>query len=108
MHVLLFDIDGTLLSSGGAGRAAMELALAAEFGVPASSDGVTMSGRTDRSITRDLFRVHGIPESVENERRFVAAYLQQLPGSLARATGNALPGVLPLLVKLAERSDVAL
>ena len=33
MHVCLFDIDGTLISSGGAGKAALEIALAKEFGI---------------------------------------------------------------------------
>ena len=44
MHVCLFDIDGTLLSSGGAGKAAMEAALESEFAVHRTSGGVPYSG----------------------------------------------------------------
>jgi phosphoglycolate phosphatase-like HAD superfamily hydrolase len=108
MHVFLFDIDGTLLSSGGAGRAAMELALAEAFGVPACSDGVTMSGRTDRSILRDLLRLHGVAETESNRGRFVASYLANLPGCLQRGQGRALPGIVTLLDHLAERDQAAL
>src|SRR5437660_99806 len=73
MVVCLFDIDGTLLSSGGAGKAAMEAALATAFGVPASADGIPFSGRTDRAIGRDLFHHHGVEPSEDNWRRFVAS-----------------------------------
>jgi phosphoglycolate phosphatase-like HAD superfamily hydrolase len=108
MHVFLFDIDGTLLSSGGSGRAAMEAALADEFGVPASSDGVTMSGRTDLAILRDLFGIHGIPMTEENRQRFVAAYLRLLPASLARGKGQTLPGITGLLAHLDKTERTAL
>src|SRR5436190_4129828 len=57
-HVLLFDIDGTSLSSGGAGKTAIESALTDVFQVPVSA-AVTYSGRTDRAICRDLLRLHG-------------------------------------------------
>ncbi len=50
MRVCLFDIDGTLLATGGAGKAAMEAALISEFGLSALIDGVPYSGRTDRAI----------------------------------------------------------
>ncbi len=50
MHVCLFDIDGTLLNSGGAGQAAMEAALAEEFGVTHPVEGISTAGRTDHAI----------------------------------------------------------
>jgi len=107
MIICLFDIDGTLLSSGGAGKSAMEAALASEFGVPASSDGVPYSGRTDRAIARDLFRLHQIDDSFHNWQRFLAAYLRLLPNCLVASTGRVMPGIVPLLESLTPRSDVA-
>jgi phosphoglycolate phosphatase len=107
MIVCLFDIDGTLLMSGGAGKAAMEAALAAEFGVPDCSFDVPYSGRTDRAIARDLFRVHQIEDSLGNWQRFLAAYLRLLPNCLAKHRGKVLPGVAALLELLAPREDVA-
>src|SRR5260370_38996884 len=79
MHICLFDIDGTLLTSGGAGKAAMEAALEAEFAVTRSSGGVPFSGRTDRAITQDLFHFHVIQWSVANWERFIDATLVHLP-----------------------------
>src|SRR5262249_37709042 len=83
MHVFLFDIDGTLVSSGGAGRAAMQQALASEFGQVSDAVDVPFSGRTDRAIGRDLFRSNGIEETAANWTRFRDAYLQHLPTCLA-------------------------
>jgi phosphoglycolate phosphatase-like HAD superfamily hydrolase len=108
MHVCLFDIDGTLINSMGAGKAAMEAALADEFGVPRLLDGVPYSGRTDRAIGRDLLRVHGIDDSPAMWDRLARAYLKRLPGSLARHRGRVLPGIGQLLSQLGKRDDVVL
>src|SRR5437868_12166897 len=107
MYVCLFDIDGTLLSSGGAGKAAMEAALATEFGVPGASYNVPFAGRTDRAIARDLFEMHQIEESTSNWKRFLSAYLQHLPASLVTHKGQILPGIAALLQCLQRRGDVA-
>jgi phosphoglycolate phosphatase-like HAD superfamily hydrolase len=108
MNVCLFDIDGTLLTSGGAGKAAMESALRTEFALDHVYDGVPFSGRTDRAIARDLFRIHGIEEKPTSWTRFVAGYLRQLPGCLARHPGRVLPGITALLGHLGERGDVVI
>jgi phosphoglycolate phosphatase-like HAD superfamily hydrolase len=106
MYACLFDIDGTLLSSGGAGKHAMYEAMRAEFGVAELNDSVPFAGRTDRAIGRDLLRVHGIDDTETNWLRFCAAYLRQLPTSLATRTGGVLPGVVMLLDQLRSRDDV--
>lgn len=106
MHICLFDIDGTLLSSGGAGKAAMEAALRTAFGVPEGTDGISFSGRTDRAIIRDIFARHGVAESVENAQRFLTAYLEALPACLAGHPGKVLAGVAELLGGLHERDNV--
>src|SRR5260370_16924145 len=97
MIVCLFDIDGTLLSSGGAGKAAMEAALGTAFEVPCAFGDIPFSGRTDRAIGRDLFRLNGIADSAQNWRRFLDAYLQLLPSYLARHNGKILPGIASFL-----------
>lgn len=108
MLVCLFDIDGTLLSSGGAGKAAMEAALGSEFGVSELRGRVPFSGRTDRAIGRDLFSLHDIEESPHHWQRFLTAYLGHLPDCLAKHDGRVLPGIARLLVDLGGREDVAL
>jgi phosphoglycolate phosphatase-like HAD superfamily hydrolase len=108
MHVFLFDIDGTLVLSGGAGKAAMEAALRSAFGTKSGTTGIPFSGRTDRAILRDLFRRHGIEESAENAQRFLTVYLQHLPGCLSRHRGEILPGVAALLEQLHAHTHVML
>jgi phosphoglycolate phosphatase-like HAD superfamily hydrolase len=108
MHVLLFDIDGTLLNSGGAGQAAMEAAMRVEFGAARPVDGLRTAGRTDRAIAVDLFRIHGVALDDEALSRFYRTYLAQLPLHLTERGGMVLPGVSPLLEALRRREDVLL
>src|SRR5215469_9762364 len=105
MHVCLFDIDGTLITSGGAGKAALEAALTEEFGITRIIDKLQLSGRTDRAIIVDLFRLHVIDDTPENHRRLRDAYLRHLPHFLH--AGRVLPGITELLAHLAGRDDVA-
>ncbi len=110
MQVFLFDIDGTLLSSGGAGLAALEGGLAEEFGVRGTIEKLTLSGRTDRAIATDLLAMSGLAVTDVNRRRLIAAYLRHLPGCLARLQGRVLPGVAELMARLAgrERTHIGL
>jgi phosphoglycolate phosphatase-like HAD superfamily hydrolase len=107
IDVFLFDIDGTLLLSGGAGKAALEDALAEEFGIRGTIEKLTLSGRTDRAILTDLLRMSGLENSRENHRRLVGAYLRHLPGCLTRLRGQVLPGVVALLEALRARERTA-
>jgi phosphoglycolate phosphatase len=104
MHVCLFDIDGTLISSGGAGKAALERALAAEFGVTHSIEKLQLSGRSDRAIMLDLFRLHAIDDRPDDWQRLTAAYLRHLPDCLASHNGRILPGITALLDELRRRN----
>ena len=108
MHVMLFDIDGTLIRSGGAGKGALEGALAAAFGVAEVRDGVPYAGRTDAAIGTDLLVLHGIEPSAANLDRLHRAYLNELPTALERVRGLVLPGVVELLDSLGTRPAVAL
>jgi len=108
MHVCLFDIDGTLIHTRGAGMAALREGLRAAFGVADPTDQVAVHGRTDRGITRDLFLFHGIDDVTEHWERFREAYLRILPATLAARPGTVLPGIVPLLETLAARDDVAI
>ena len=106
MHICLFDIDGTLIHTCGAGTAALHEGLRSAFGVDQPTDQVAIHGRTDRGITRDLFRFHGIDDLPEHWERFREAYLRVLPESLAARAGTVLPGIASLLEVLTNREDV--
>lgn len=102
MNIFLFDIDGTLLASGGAGKAALETALVEDFGVPLRVQ-VPYSGRTDRAIVRDLFRHHDLEETPANLQKLFDGYLRRLPDCLRRMNGRVLPGMGELLQLLRTR-----
>src|SRR6478752_10811243 len=107
MIACLFDIDGTLLASGGAGKAALESAFTEIFGIALRVQ-VPYSGRTDRAIARDLLGLHGVEPSLENWQSLLTGYLARLPATLTSHQGRVLPGILALLQVLQTRSDVAI
>jgi phosphoglycolate phosphatase-like HAD superfamily hydrolase len=108
MHICLFDIDGTLIKSGGAGKAALEMALAEVFALAPDLRNIELSGRTDRAILRDLLREHALAETPANVQRLFAAYLLHLPSCMHTHAGLVLPGIAALLGQLGQRSDVAI
>lgn len=102
--VLLFDIDGTLVRTGGAGKAAVEAALMQHFGVAAIRDTVGYSGRTDLDILADVLAVHDLEPTAERIAAFADAYLERLPAQLIERGGQTCPGVVELLDRLRHRS----
>lgn len=104
--LLLWDIDGTLLASGGAGMRSLRIALQDEFGIDGSLDDIDWSGRTDKYILRQIFAKFGIEATPRNFERYLDRYVSILPGEMARTT-HVLPGVKELLVAAAARGDVA-
>ena len=91
MKVWLFDIDGTLIASGGAGQAAAFAAIESDFGVPAVQDRIQFAGRTDRAITVDIFKQHNIENTETNRRTFLNSYLGHLEDFLHDAQVESYP-----------------
>lgn len=108
MHICLFDIDGTLLNTGGAGQKAMEAALRSRFGDLKPVTGITTAGRTDRAIVTDLFAYYEIAGDEGTWQEFLETYLHHLPQHLADSVGAVLPGIEELLGLLSRRDDVLL
>lgn len=104
VYAVLFDIDGTLIQTGGAGQLAFAETFADLFGVSELSGAVPFAGRSDRAIAYDLMRTHGILASDENWQRFRQVYLDKLPRALERRQGRVLAGVVDLLDEL-ERHE---
>ncbi len=107
-HLLLFDIDGTLIHADGAGRVALTRALASEFGIPDPRIHGGFAGRTDRAIASAALTSHGLEASEEGFARYAAAYLTHLPDTLLERPGRVLPGAKELVHALASRPDVVL
>ncbi|HRX77750.1 MAG: HAD hydrolase-like protein [Planctomycetaceae bacterium] len=106
MLTLLFDIDGTLINTGGAGGTALIEAFREDFGIRSPAN-VPFSGRTDRGIGTNLFEEHGIDDSPENWQRLRDGYIARLPVHLPQRDGRVLAGVLRLLEQLQAREAVA-
>lgn len=106
--LILWDIDGTLIVSHGAGVRAMELALTKRFGVTCDLHQIDWAGRTDTWITGEVFRHVGLPDTPQNAHDYLEAYLELLPQELRDGPqGQVLPGVFELLETLHHRKDVA-
>ena len=106
-RLLLWDIDGTLISTGAAGQRAIVLATAERFG-GGDLDGVEIAGRTDSGIAHQILAKHGEPITDESMRSFLDLYLELLAQELPRSKGHVMPGVLPLLQRLERQPDTAL
>ena len=106
--VLLFDIDGTLVLTGGAGGRAMTRAFEELYGVENAFEGVPFNGRTDAWILSRAAATHGIDD--EAIARFKPLYLDYLAEELHRPgpRKGVMPGVGPLLDELSRRDDVYL
>lgn len=107
-RLLLFDIDGTLISSGGAGEAALKDAMLSRFAVEEDLDGIILAGATDGRIARELLEKHSISVSPENVSVLLDTYLGHLTERIGRHDGRLLPGIVSLLKVLSERTDVVL
>jgi phosphoglycolate phosphatase-like HAD superfamily hydrolase len=106
--LLLFDIDGTLLTSGGAGERALRLGFREKFGIDDDLATVEIAGRTDSGIARRMLAAHGLPETPENLTAFFDGYLHFLAAELPVSPGRLLPGILSLLETLKARPNIVL
>lgn len=108
--LVLFDIDGTMLTSEGAGLVAMldamrELVPGREF----SFEGIPVAGRLDTLIWRDLLERHGLDRDDALHAQFRERYGQHLHRRLGVThTARALPGVTDLIATLAQEPAVTL
>lgn len=94
--LVLFDIDGTLLTGDGAGFRAMQRAGESLFGAGFSSAGVAYAGRLDPLIVGELLCRNGIPDTPGAHSRFRRAYAEALSGALRERPVTRLPGALEL------------
>lgn len=109
-RLLLFDIDGTLLWTNGAGRESTRLALLDVFGTDAGLDQHVFGGKTDWQTLLDLLPVHGY--SASDIERTMPAFHESISRNLERIIGNydvkVCPGAVTLIESLRHRDDVML
>jgi phosphoglycolate phosphatase len=96
-RLLLWDIDGTLVNTGGAGVLSLRKMVQREFGAADDLRDIEIAGKTDRAIIRDILRKYKMPSSEENIARFSQIYVDGLSKELPRCHGRVLPGIADLL-----------
>ena len=102
IRLVLFDIDGTLVHTGHAGTKAFAKTFATEFNLHHGSEKMKFAGRTDFSLVREFFKIHGLDESPAHFRQFFARYVFWLDDILAHSVGHACPGVFEFIRDLQE------
>jgi len=108
--VILFDIDGTLVLTGGAGVRGMARAFEQLFSVPDAFQTIDVPGRTDSWILAAALALHGVACDAAGAARFREVYLGHLREELQRPgpRKGMMPGVDLLLDTLQQRDDVYL
>jgi phosphoglycolate phosphatase-like HAD superfamily hydrolase len=102
-RLLLFDIDGTLIDSSGAGVRSLQSVLRHKFGVIDDLAGVEVAGRTDTGIVHQILRKQSMAVTEENTATFLEHYLEFLAVELPQRQGRLLPGIAELLSRLQAR-----
>ena len=105
VRLVLFDIDGTLVSTGGAGMKSFGEAFEAAFGVADATEKIKFAGRTDYSLFREMCRHGGIDCTAENRELFFSHYLRLVDSHLDASKGGPFPGVVRMLDELAAMPD---
>ena len=102
MWTIFFDIDGTLIRTGGAGLVSMLSVMKTNYGVDKLPQ-VPVHGRTDCGIWKDVFEHLQLPLPNELDP-LIGDYCDVLKTTLNRERGTLLPGVVPLLQRLGQQN----
>ncbi len=104
--LILFDIDGTLVHTGGAGTLSMNKAFFEHFGIQDAFKNVLMAGKTDRQIMREGLIFHSLPYMDGNVELLVKGYLQNLRVEINNPRRKLQPGIIEVLNVLRGREAV--
>jgi len=105
VKLVLFDIDGTLVHTGGAGVKAFAKVFATEFGIPNGTEKMKFAGRTDVGLVREFFRLNKIEPDAGHFQRFFECYVFWLDHILAQSKTETCPGIWELIRDLQRLSN---
>jgi phosphoglycolate phosphatase-like HAD superfamily hydrolase len=111
VKLFLFDIDQTLINTGGAGLRALDRACQKLFTLPNAMQGISPHGKTDPAIVREIFRVKLQSQNPTDSEiaTVIESYVFYLRDEVRNSpTYRVLPGILSMVQDLSQRDDVAL
>lgn len=107
MRLVLFDIDGTLIDSGGAGTRSLNSAFQELFSLEDTFRGISMAGKTDTEIIKEGLQKHGFSKD-GNLDAVVSAYLKNLEKEIQNKRKHVKHGVHELLGHLSSKRHIGL
>lgn len=105
---ILFDIDHTLVYSGGAGMVALNRTMEELTGIADGFQGIRCAGKTDAQILREAMDKHRLTSVDGDFHRFMSRYVEHLNLAMDEITGHVKPGVLELLHELSKANGFVL
>jgi len=107
--LLLFDIDGTLLKTAGAGMRAMDHVARKLFGNAFHWEGISAGGRLDPHIFADALQLNGLPDESDHHETFHQHYIPALAAEIESVADRVevLPGMHELVTMLRDRQRAA-
>lgn len=105
MKLVLFDIDGTIMDSGGAGTRGLDLAFSEVFSIDDAFRDVQMAGKTDIQIIKEALSKHGLPSENGAIPQVIAAYVQHLSREIHNDRKHVKPGITEALDALRSQGD---
>ena len=106
--LILFDIDGTMLSSEGVGVRSIEETCSSMFGKPCSLDGIQIGGRLDPLIWNDVCHKYSINNSVALHGKFQSMYTDVLKKNIKDVVVKVFPGINSLIETFDSMEEVTL
>jgi phosphoglycolate phosphatase-like HAD superfamily hydrolase len=104
--LVLFDIDGTLIHTGGAGTTALNKAFHRLFNIHDAFKDVLMAGKTDIQIIKEGLKIHGLSHRDGNVKKMADTYLQFLNIEIHNPERRLKPGIMDILTALKEQEMV--
>lgn len=108
MKFILFDIDGTLIDSGGAGVKALNRAFEEMFSIPDAFRSISMAGKTDLRILTEGMKLHNVASSNGVVPEFFESYITHLRSTIDATEGHVKAGIREALVEIEKSEDFML
>jgi len=104
-RLLLWDIDATLITTGGAGDKALKRVVAERYGAEDDLHDIEIAGRTDAGIAQSILQKYGVEPNAIETAAFLDEYIAHLTTLLPQLNGRVLPGIAEILRRLHPKPD---